>query len=363
MALRGMVAMLGAGMAVSFALSFAPAKAAEVPRPPQFVMLAFDNCTELSRWQDLSDFAAEMDHAGKRVRFTFFLSGINLIEAADRNSYQGPGQRRGYSRINFGGSADEVRRRIGYINTLFAQGHEIAAHAVGHFDGGRWSAAQWDQEFGAYRAILANADGKTRAGDSRLDFPPNRIVGFRAPYLAADPGLYTALRRDGFRYDTSGTTDPEQWPRQVDGTWRFDLAELKIDGSRRKTLSMDYNFLVAQSHGRPDPRHAGVFKEQMLATYLDYFRANYAGNRAPINIGHHFEALQGGVYNEALKEFARRVCGLPEVRCATYSELADFMDKQSPETLAAYQRGDFPHAPEPAKESTRETTTSARLSP
>jgi hypothetical protein len=85
----------------------------------------------------------------------------------------------------------------------------------------------------------------------------------------------------------------------------------------------------------------------MLATYLTYFRASYTGNRAPLNIGHHFEAYQGGVYNEALKEFARRVCGLPEVKCAAYSELADFMDRQSPEILAAWQRGDFTHAAPP----------------
>ena len=91
------------------------------------------------------------------------------------------------------------------------------------------------------------------------------------------------------------------------------------------------------------PCSAGTFAAQMLATYLDYFRANYAGNRAPLNIGHHFEALQGGVYNEALKDFARQVCGLPEVRCATYSELADYMDAQSAETIAAYQEGAFPH--------------------
>ena len=86
----------------------------------------------------------------------------------------------------------------------------------------------------------------------------------------------------------------------------------------------------------------------MLATYLHYFKTNYAGNRAPLHIGHHFSAFQNGVYNEALKSFARSVCGLPEVRCITYAKLADFMDRQNPETLAAYRKGDFPRAPLPS---------------
>jgi peptidoglycan/xylan/chitin deacetylase (PgdA/CDA1 family) len=343
MGLRSIVATLAMGVA----LFCVQARAAEVARPPQYVMLAFDNCTELTRWQDLTDFSDEMDRLGKRVRFTFFVSGINYVEDDDRAVYQGPGQRRGYSRINFGGSAEDVKRRVDYINALYAKGHEIASHAVGHFNGAHWSAGQWEQEFAGYRDIFANADAKARAASVKLDVPFAKVVGFRAPYLAAGSGLYAALRHDGFRYDTSETGQPDQWPQKRDGLWRFDLVSLRIHGLGRSALSMDYNFIVAQSHGVADLRRAAQFKEQMLATYLDYFRANYTGNRAPLNIGHHFEAYQGGVYNEALKEFARRVCGLPEVKCATYSDLADFMDQQAPETLAAWQHGDFPHAPEP----------------
>jgi hypothetical protein len=83
----------------------------------------------------------------------------------------------------------------------------------------------------------------------------------------------------------------------------------------------------------------------MLRTYLNYFRANYAGTRAPVHIGHHFSPMQGGAYNEALKDFARTVCGLPEVRCVTYRVLADYLDRLDAATLQAYQRGDFPRAP------------------
>src|SRR5262245_9962015 len=168
-----------------------------------------------------------------------------------------------------------------------------------------------------------------------------------APYLAKGAGLYSALRANGFRYDTSGVGHADAWPEKVDGLWRFNLAMLRIQGLGRGTLSMDYNFFVAQSRAADDPRRYEAAREQMLQTYLHYFKTNYAGNRAPLHIGHHFMNYQGGAYNEALKSFARAVCGLPEVRCVTYAKLADFMDQQSAETLAAYRKGDFARAATP----------------
>ena len=89
------------------------------------------------------------------------------------------------------------------------------------------------------------------------------------------------------------------------------------------------------------------YREQMLTTYLDYFKSNYAGNRAPLHIGHHFVDFQDGAYREALKSFARIVCGMPEVRCVTYGALADFLDGLKPDELSAYRTGAFPHAAVP----------------
>src|SRR5690348_11213245 len=108
---------------VAFTCAVAPQVASAVERPPQFVAIAFDNCTENERWQEWTDFAAEMSRDGAPVRFTFFVSGINYLANARKHLYQGPHQARGYSRINFGGSPDEVRRRIGFINALHRQGH------------------------------------------------------------------------------------------------------------------------------------------------------------------------------------------------------------------------------------------------
>lgn len=342
--MRALLALAG----VVFGLAYSQAAPA-VERPPQFVAIAFDNCTELERWQDWADFAAELNRDGERVRFTFFVSGINFLSNAKKHLYQGPSQSRGASRINFGGSVDDVRRRVAFMNALYRDGHEIASHAVGHFDGRNWGTAAWTSEFNSFDGLLDNVvrNNELSSGEG-FAFTPKDIVGFRAPYLAHSPGLYATLAERGFRYDTSGTMLAQKWPEKRDGIWRFNLAEIKLAGSGRATLSMDYNFLVAQSGAAPIASRREQFRQQMLDSYLNYFRANYAGNRAPIHIGHHFSDYQNGAYREALKAFARSVCGLPEVQCVTYKTLADVMDKLQPDTLAAYRKGDFPRASEPA---------------
>ncbi len=322
---------------------------ADTDRPPQFVAIAFDNCTELERWQELSDFAAEINRDGDRLHFTFFVSAVNFIANRNRHVYEGPRQPRGASSINFGGTPDEVKRRVAYVNALHAGGHEIASHAVGHFDGRNWSQAEWDREFRSFESVLANiAQNNGFDADVKLAFPVSNLAGFRAPYLAISSGLYGVLKDRKFRYDASGNSAPDAWPERIDGIWRFNLARLRLANSSRATLSMDYNFFVAQSGAKADPRRYAFFRDQILQTYLDYFRTNYTGNRAPLHIGHHFFDYQGGAYKDALKTFARTVCGLPEVRCVTYRALADFMDGLGPDTLAGYRKGLFARAAEPA---------------
>jgi peptidoglycan/xylan/chitin deacetylase (PgdA/CDA1 family) len=280
---------------------------------------------------------------GERVHFTFFVSGSNFIADTRRNIYEGPHQRRGYSRINFGGTPEQIRKRVEYVNALYRSGHEIASHAVGHFNGASWSVRDWEKEFRAFGQILKNVGPNNGLPGAEFAFPVTDVMGFRAPYLAKGAALYSALKTRGFRYDTSGVGQADAWPEKIDGLWRFNLAMLRIQGSGRGALSMDYNFFMAQSRAAYDPRRYDMTRRQTLQTYLQYFKSNYAGNRAPLHIGHHFMNYGGGAYNEALKSFARTVCGLPEVRCVTYAKLAEFMDQQNAATLAAYRRGDFAH--------------------
>ncbi len=329
-------------------LALAAAPALAVDRPPQYIAIAFDNCTELDRWKEWSDFAAGMNRNGDRVHFTFFVSGVNFIADANKSIYEPPHERRGSSRINFGGTLDDVRSRILFINELHARGHEIASHAVGHFDGRNWSASDWKHEFDSFdNAFSKVAANNNLPDDAGFDFPVSEISGFRAPYLATSPGLYTVMNAGRFRYHANGGVEPDAWPVKENNLWRFSLGNIRIAGARRKTLSMDYNFLVAQSMGLDNPRLRDFYRAQMLDSYMDYFKANYTGNRAPLHIGHHFTDYQRGAYREALKTFAGAVCGLPDVRCVSYRALADILDKESPETLAAYQKGDFERAPMP----------------
>jgi len=287
-----------------------------------------------------------MNQGDNRIYFTFFVSGINYIANYKREIYQGPHQARGYSMINFGGTADEIEKRVVYINEMRESGHEIASHAVGHFDGHSWSAADWQKEFKTYANLVDDvARNNGLPETAKFDFPASSIMGFRAPYLSTSPGLYVVLKNMGFRYDTSGTSEASIWPEKKDGIWRFNLAELRLHRSKKRALSMDYNFLVAQSFGLDNSGRRIPDRDEMLETYLDYFKGNYSGNRAPIHIGHHFFGYHGGVYNDALKAFIRKVCGLPEVQCVTYNKLSDFMDSLSAETLQAYRNGEFPHAP------------------
>ena len=215
-------------------------------RPLQMIALAFDICSEVSRWEDLLKFSDSMYAADKKIHFTFFVSGINFITEANKKSYQGPHHKAGEADIDFASDDEEILERLNPMHELYQEGHEFASHGIGHFSG-------------------------------------------------------------------------------------------------KRTLSMDYNFYVAQSGANEMPDQQEEFKQEMLDTYLEYFNENYHGNRAPIHIGHHFFPYQGAVYHEALQEFAKMVCGRPEVRCVSYRELADYLDMLDDATLQDYQKGNFEH--------------------
>jgi peptidoglycan/xylan/chitin deacetylase (PgdA/CDA1 family) len=301
-------------------------------RPPQFVLLAFDGSLNLDFWQESRAFARNAN-----VKFTYFMSGVYFIPDAQKRGYVAPhGMGAGKSAIGWGGDAAAIALRYKQVEAARSEGHEMGSHANGHFDGTSWTEADWKSEFDQFDKIIWEGVGVT----PNLGFQPSDSIGFRAPQLGQSPALYTVLANHGYQYDTSKTAAINYWPQQINGVWNFPLAQLRIVGSGKKTLSMDYNFYVADSKGLPDVANKETYKKQMIDTYMQYFESNYFGNRAPVHIGHHFSKWNGSAYWEAMQTFARRVCSLPEVKCGTYKELLAFVNENK-EKLSSYQRGEF----------------------
>lgn len=310
-------------------------------RPRQKVLLAFDGSLNLDFWQESRAFAAATPTStdvaqGKHLTFTYFISGPYFMADANKKQYTAPHHSAGQSDIGFGGTADSIPLRYKQVETARSEGHEMASHANGHYDGTAWTAADWENEFTQFDKIIFQGTGYA----PNLDFTTHDLAGFRAPLLGHGPGLYTTLAAHGFKYDTSKTAATNYWPQQQSGIWNFPLAEVRIVGSGKKTLSMDYNFYYTQSKGLPDAAHAATYQKEMLDTYMQYFESNYFGNRAPVSIGHHFSKWNGGAYWAAMQAFAKRVCGLPEVDCVTYSELLSFVEENKAK-LADFQAGRF----------------------
>lgn len=338
-------------------------------RPPQFVVLAFDGSKSLDMWAATQDFAKEETKAGRPVKFTYFVNAVYYLSDSFKKSYDAPGAGQGKSAIGFGGSAENIQNRFEQTNLAYEGGHEIANHAVGHFDGSKWSEAQWKNEFTQFYDLFFNLFSINKLTNRSRNFPQGwsfdsrEIVGFRAPQLGRSVGLYQALPQFGIQYDTSNTAKPNAWPKKLEKLWYFPLASINIAGTAKKTLSMDYNFYYAQSGAKPDAANSAVYEEQMYQSYVNYFQSNYRGNRAPLNIGHHFSLWNGGAYWRAMKRFASNVCGLPEVKCVTYKELLAYVETLSPSQLKAFESGNFaPAAFTASLESTFRPFTAPKLS-
>jgi hypothetical protein len=318
-----------------------------VARPPQFVLFAFDGSLSLPFWMESRDFAKKINAEGKTFRFTYFLSGVYFLGLANKMEYNAPKHGPGKSAIGFGGELSSLPLRVEQVNKALEEGHEMGSHANGHYDGGseRWTEEDWRSEFSQFNHLIFDLFSINKVKPVRPQgwlLQQKDIIGFRAPQLGLNSAMYTSLAAAGFRYDTSRSAAPNYWPQKSAlGIWNFPLAEIPIVGTGKKTLSMDYNFYVAQSGANEQPQNRAIYYRQMMDTYLKYFQDNYNGNRAPVHIGHHFSKWNGSAYWDAMKDFASQVCGLPEVQCVTYTEYMNWLERQTASDLAAYKKGQF----------------------
>jgi hypothetical protein len=291
---------------------------AHAGRPPQFVVVSFDGSGGSRLWRYWRS-------VGRRAgaHFTFFVSGVYLLDWSRRDLYRPPRHEAGRSDIGFaledeGGPLAMLRQ----IAAAYGEGHEIGTHYNGHFCApyagsvGEWTAADWNRELGQFDELLFHANRY------ELPFGPAEVVGGRTPCLQGDLSiLYPVLARRGFRYDASRQAPFGTWPSRVDGIWSVPLLEIPFVGHTFRVVSMDYNLLANQVGESP-----ATIEREMYASLLGAFRTSYRGNRAPLSIGFHFETWDSWAYDHALTRFLLRVCSLREVRCASNRELVDWLD-------------------------------------
>jgi hypothetical protein len=294
-------------------------------RPPQFVVVSFDGsggARLLGYWRRVAEEAT--------ARFTFFVSGVYLLDWAHRDRYKPPGLPRGDSAIGFAPDAGWIAAMRRQLALAYRDGNEIGTHYNGHFCGpggvATWSAADWRRELAEFDALLTS-------GSPRLPFGAREVVGGRTPCLEGDRRvLYPVLARDGFRYDASAQARLGTWPSRRDGIWSFPLLELPFVGHTFRVVGMDYN-LMANQVGEAPAR----IESETYRTLWNAFLAGYRGSRAPLSLGFHFETWESWAYDHALVRFLLRACRLRDVRCTTYAALADWLDALPPRVLRRYR--------------------------
>jgi hypothetical protein len=281
-------------------------------RPPQFIVVSFDGSGGARLWQYWRGVARKA-HA----HFTFFVSGVYLLDWAHHDAYAPPEEARGYSAIGFAPNAAWIAAMRRQIALGYSEGNEIGTHYNGHFCGpggvATWSARDWGAELDQFEHLLFRR---------KLPFGPQEVIGGRTPCLEGDLDvLYPVLARRGFRYDASHTALLGAWPTRRLGLWSVPLLELPFIGHTFRVVSMDYNFWANQ-FGEPAAR----IENETYRTFWNAFRASYLHNRAPLSLANHFETWDSWAYDHALTRFLLRACRLPQVRCTTIRTLVDWLD-------------------------------------
>jgi peptidoglycan/xylan/chitin deacetylase (PgdA/CDA1 family) len=335
----------------------APRRVVRLPgarrRPPQFLVVSFDGSGGVRLWPYWRAVARRA-----RAHFTFFVSGVYLLDREHSALYHPPRHAAGASDIGFAFSEDglEPRQVVGgmlrQIAAAYREGNEIGSHWGGHFCLGapgnvsEWDASDWTQELTQFDALLFDASTRMHLRPRiRLPFGRAAVVGERTPCLEGDlHTLYPVLRAHGYRYDASAVALPNAWPSRIDGIWSLPLEDMPLlDHRDERVVTMDYNLFALQTGAHSSAAsEAPALEAETYRTLWNAFRARYFGSRAPFIYGNHFETWNHWAYDKALARFAVEACRLPEVRCVSYRELADWLDAQPRGRLARYEAARFP---------------------
>jgi hypothetical protein len=313
--------------------------------PPQFVVFSWDGSANLEHglFPRFRALAAEYGAA-----MTFFLSGIYALPGSQRMQYAPPQHPVGASDIGFL-STEQVLATMREVGAAWLDGHEIGTHFNGHFCGasgvGRWSPSDWASEIDQAKRFVATWKTSTgTSGDPAVPPLPFdydvELIGGRTPCLEGQEGLLPTAAALGWKYDASSPGGQQVWPGRRLGLWDFPLQAVPFPGAAPgkspTALSMDYNLMFKQTDGdmNADPAMYPTWRAQARDAYLAGFQRAYAGNRAPLFIGNHFEQWNGDIYMDAVEDVIRAIAGQPDVRLVSFRQLVAWLEVQDPAVLA-----------------------------
>jgi hypothetical protein len=319
-------------------------------KPPQFVVLSWDGAAEgkakqFSRFRKLAE--------KKHISMTFFLTGLYTLPPDKKDEYDPPGHNRGTSDIPWIPES-AVKNTIKQVRLAWLEGNEIGTHFNGHFcgpaGGKSWTPEQWKSE--TDQAVKFVKEWKTNTGWKKMPPLPfdytKELAGGRAPCLEGQDNLLKTASEMGWKYDASSPGGRQVWPGKKNGVWDFQLQSVPFPGHSFEVLSMDYNILANQSKDTTDgPSDKYPFwRKQATDALMKGFDRAYDGNRAPLFIGNHFEQWNGGIYMDAMENVVKQSCGKKGVKCVSFKQLTQWMDKQDPAVLEKLRGLEVGRAPE-----------------
>lgn len=331
-------------------------KLEEGEKPPQFVLVSFDGGGWHDRWQTFMETAKPHD-----ARFTVFLTGVYLVEKANRELYQAPNQEPGASTVSFYPDEPSIAQLVEDLNEANSRGHEIGTHYNGHFcaasegGGDTWDTEDWKSELDQFFDFLTNYRENNGYGADfpTLDVTADSIRGGRLPCLDGKWSELVPVWKDhGITYDTSRSATlgtGVHWPYAQDGLWQFEVPVVfspAFDGPESPAkegddspivTAMDYNFWAKINGAQNEPEKRDVMHDAALETYRYMYASAYAGNRAPLVLGNHFNGWNDNAFNPAVEQFMSEVCGEPDTYCTTHRDVIQWLSLQDPERVKEWQ--------------------------
>ncbi len=232
------------------------------------ILISFDGSEDLNMWKDTLEFAKD-----NNIKFTYFISAPYFVTKSELNTrpYWALTEI-GKPNVNFRNDSTEkyIIKRKEFLMKAQNEGHEIASHLCGHYNGAKWTYEQWNKELKFFQETFKNV--------------PN-ITGIRAPELGVNKSYFKAIKQFGYEYDSSLV-----YSKNINYEQEIPIRAIKTYFGNY--LPFDYNFSLLKLN--PDE------SEELFFISLC---EDYVNNTNPTQICLHFKNFVGQPYYKAMKRF------------------------------------------------------------